>query len=366
MQTWITSLARLARPATFALAVAALSLAGCSAHAEHPAPARDPDVVRISGKEVSIIPQLTMALGNFDKEGVRVALVDDTIYEGPHYRMQRALDRGEIDMSVHWFQHVFFGNAHDEPTVAVMMLNAAPGLTVMVADRVKSRVRSAADFRGLKVAEGMGYSTKSVIMNLLAARSGLAPGSYTRILAEPEGRLEATLRALEAGEVDVIAFREPHTSAILATNRVSTIYDLSSPEETERALGSAYPAQSVFTTPAFLRAHPDQAQRVVNAFVRTMRFVNSHSAEEIAAVMPAEFFAGKDREAEIAVLRASLPSFAKGDYGFKPGHARIMQQAIDSAQYDESIEGQFRAAARNKSLPVERIYDNRLVQRATK
>ncbi len=323
------------------------------------------DAIRLSGREISIIPQLTEALGNFEKEGVKVELVADTVFEGPHYRMQRALNRCEIDMSVHWFQHIFYGHAHNEPTVALMMFNGAPGLTIMVPNRVKDKVRSAADFHDLKVAEGMGYSTKSIIMNLLASRAGLPPRSYTPILSAPEGRLEATLKALDSGEVDVIAFREPQTSAIRATNRVSVIYDLTTPARTRKVLGAEYPAQTLFAAPDFLNEHPEQVQRVVNAFVRTMHFVNTHGADEIAAAMPA-YFEGKDKEKEVALIRAQMPSYAAGKFGFKEDHAMLMQRAIDNAQYDDTVEGNFRALARQRQIPARRLFDNRFVDRAMK
>jgi len=337
---------------------------GMTASAAVAAGSKSAPAVRISGKEISIIPELTRSLGNFEKEGVKVRLIDDTEYPGPDYRMQRALNKGQIDMSVHWFQHVLYGNAHNEPTVGLMLFNGAPGLTVMVANRVKDRVRTAADFGGLKIAEGMGYSTKSVIMNLLTARAGLPPHSYTPILSAPEGRLEGTLKALNTGEVDVIAFREPATSAILATGQVTPIYDLTSPASTAKVLGAAYPAQSLFTSPAFVRKHPAQVQKVVNAFVRTMRFVNTHSADEIAAALPSEHYKGKDRRAEIELLKSSMATFAKGSYAFTPADAQLMKQAVDNAQYDDTEEGAYRTVARHKPFVISELYDNRFVDKA--
>lgn len=363
---------RFFQTAMLGIAAAGLGLTGAAAVASGPggdtAPVavKDDMVVRISGKEISLIPQLTQALGNFEKEGVRVDLVDDTVYEGPHYRMPRGLNNKQIDMSVHWFQHVYFGRAHNEPVTALMMFNSSPGLTIMVANRVKDRVRSAADFRGLRVAEGMGYSTKSVIMNLLAARAGLPPKSYTPILSAPEGRMEGTLRALETGEVDVIAFRDPQTTEILATGKVTTIYDLTTPEKTAKVLGASFPAQSLFATPQFLRAHPEIAQRVTNAFVRTMRFVNTHSAEEILAAMPPEFMKNKTPAQRLEAVREMLPTFTTGNFAFTPKHAGLMQQAIDAAQYDNSVEGQYRAVARGRQVPLTDLYDNRFVNRAMK
>ncbi|MBN8845867.1 MAG: ABC transporter substrate-binding protein [Sphingomonadales bacterium] len=323
------------------------------------------DALRLTGREVSIMPQLTQALGNFEKEGVKVELVFEKIYEEPHYRMQRALKRCDIDMSVHWFQHVYFGHGHDEPAVALMMFNGAPGLTVMVSDRIKGKVKSGADFRGLKVSEGMNYSTKSIVMNLLRARGGLPAGAYTPVNSGVEGRLPATIKGLDEGEVDIIAFREPHASEILKTGKVSVLYDLTTPAKTKKLLGAELPAQSLFTSPNFLRDHPDQVQKVVNAFVRTMRFVNTHSAEEVAAAMP-DYFKGKNVEAEVALLRANMPTFVTGNYRFTGAQAKLMQEAINSANYEGTEEGAFRQRAQGQHLTNAQLFDNRFVDRAMK
>jgi hypothetical protein len=42
---------------------------------------------------------------------VNARLIADTDYDEPHYRMQSALNRQQIDLAVHWFQNVIYGNA---------------------------------------------------------------------------------------------------------------------------------------------------------------------------------------------------------------------------------------------------------------
>ena len=56
-------------------------------------------------------------------------------------------------------------------------------------------------------------------------------------------------------------------------------------------------------SPKYIDAHPDTVQRLVNALVRTMRFVNTHTAEEIAEKLAPDYFDKKDRRAEIEYIR---------------------------------------------------------------
>lgn len=323
--------------------------------------------VKISGKEVSILPELTEALGNFEKEGIDAELIGKDDYDGPDYLIQKALNNGQIDISVHWFQHVIYGEAHKQPTKAVMLLNDAPGVTVMVANRVKDKVRSAADFRGLKIAEGGGYGTKSMVVNLLATRAGLPLGTYTPMFTFVEGRLDATMKALADGDVDVIAFREPMAGTIQASGQVSTLYELSNRRNTTATFGAPMAAQSVLTSNEYLTAHPDRVQHVVNAFTRTMRFINSHTAEEIIARLPKSHFkSDEQRNEEIRSLRRSLGSYAKGDYSFTPAMAKLQITMIDNAPFDDGEEGQYRRKGKRQNLAPTSLYTNVFVAKAMK
>lgn len=353
------------RNLSFALLAAGVAaLCSGSADARVAKPKLTP--VIISGKEVSILPDLTLALGNFAKEGIDAKLIDDTKYPGPDYLMQAALNKGQVDVAVHWFQHVIYGDAHHQPTKAVMVLNDAPGLTVMVANRVKDRVHSAADFKGLKVAEGGGYATKSMIVNLLTAKAGLPTGSYTPVFTGSEGRQEATLKALADGDVDIIAFREPQASGIQATGQVTTLYRLADAAGTRKVLGAELPAQSVFTSTKYISQHPDRVQHVVNAFVRTMRFVNTHTPEEIVARLPDSYFKGSDRATVTRTLAANMSTFAKDGFTFTPTEAKLQQELVDNAPFDDGAEGIWRRESKHTGVAPSELYTNVFAEKATK
>jgi NitT/TauT family transport system substrate-binding protein len=245
-----------------------------------------------------------------------------------------------------------------------MLFNDAPGMTVMVADRVKDEVKGVADFKGRRVAEGAGYGTKSVITHWLAVKSGLPPHSYTPVMLGKEGRQEAVIRGLREGTVDVMTFQEPVTSALQATGLVSTLYDLNSGESTARVLGAPFPAQSLLMSPKYIAAHPQTVQHLVNALVRTMRFINTHGAEEIAANLPQDYFAGKDRAAEVKLIADTLPTFAKADYSFSPREVKLAAQINLDADFDRSVEGQWRATGDKSKVRPDALYDNRFVVKA--
>jgi NitT/TauT family transport system substrate-binding protein len=285
---------------------------------------------------------------------------------GEDYLMQEPLIKGQIDASYHWFNHTIFGARHGFPIQAVMVFNDAPGMTVMIANHLKGHVRSAADFRDRNVAEGAGYGTKAVITGYLVHRAGLPQHAYTPVMVASEGRQQAVLKGLKQGEVDVMTFQEPLTTVLQRSGLVTTLYDLNSRESTEKALGAAFPAQSLLVSPAYMQAHPDTVQHLVNAFVRTMRYVNTHDPDQIAAQLPGDYFRGKDRQAAVEYIRDTLPTYAKGDYSFSPAAARVVVDAIMLSDFDRSQEGQWRATGDNSKVHVEDLYTNRFVNVAMK
>ena len=319
--------------------------------------------VRISIDEDPIVVRLAQSLGYFAAEGIEIVPVDLEKLAGEDYLMQQPLIDGRIDASYHWFNHTVFGARHGLLIEAVMVFNDAPGMTVMVANRVKDVVHGAADFAGRNVAEGASYGTKSVITGYLAQKAGVPRHGYAPVMTASEGRLEAVLAGLRQGSVDVMTFQEPVTSALQASSMVTTLYDLNSRASTAKVLGAPFPAQSLLVSPKYAAAHPATVQHLVNAFVRAMRFVNSHDADAIAAKLPPGYF-GKEREARLAYIRATLPTYASGDYSIPPAGARLVVDVMRSSDFDASDEGRWRAGGDDTKVRADRLYDNRFVLKA--
>jgi len=127
---------------------------------------------------------------------------------------------------------------------------------------------------------------------------------------------------------------------------------------------SAFPAQSLLISPAYIEAHPDTVQHLVNALVKAMRFVNSRTAEEIAEKLPPDYFDKKDRSAQIKFIRDTLPTYAKGDYSFSPAAVKLVVDAIQASAFDSSPEGQWRATGENSKVKIDQLFDNRFVRNA--
>ena len=322
--------------------------------------------VRMSVDEEPIAVALAQSLGYFRSEDIDFVPVDLEKLTGEDYLMQEALVKGRLDASYHWFNHVIYGAKHGFPVKAVMVFNDAPGMTVLVAKRVKDQIHGVPDFKGRQVAEGAGYGTKSVVNHFMARKAGLPPDAWTSVMLAKEGRTEAVIQGLKENKVDVMMFEEPVVSSLKATGMVTPLLDLNSRATTEQQLGAWFPAQSLIMSPGYIEKHPATVQHLVNAFVKTMRFINSHSVDEIVAKLPADYFKGKDRDAEIQLIRNTISTQAKGNYAFTPAAVHMVVDMNLSSGFDKSGEGQWRAGGDKSKVVADQLYTNRFVDTAMK
>lgn len=323
-----------------------------------------PVKVKMSIDETPIVPLLAKSLGFLALEGVEIQPVSIESFAPNDFEMQKPMREGRIDVAYHWFNHAVFGARHGLPITAVMVFNDAPGMTVLVENSKLVTIRSPADFGGKVIASGAGYGTKSLITHALAARHGSGSTAYRSVFTATQGREAGIMGGLKDRTVDVVVSEEPFTGTVRASGLATPLIDLTSGASTRAALGAPWPAQSLLMSPTFLRKNPKAAQRVVNAFVRTMRWINTHSAEEIAARLPESYFAGHDRAARIAQLRATLPGFARGDYRLSPQGATLVIDAISAYPFDASASGKWRSGAVVARVKPQVTYDNSLVERA--
>lgn len=343
-----------------------LAMAICLAPAPASAGMKAPIQVRMSIDEDPVVPYLAQSLGYLEDEGIEIVPVKITDHAPNDYQFQTLLAEGKIDIAYHWFNHAIFGARNGHPVTAVMMINDAPAMEVLVAEQRKGDIRGAADFKGINIAEGATYGTKSVITGYLAQKAGLPAHSYASVIKEVAGRQQAVVEGLKAGKVDVVTAQEPMVSALKQQGLAATIYDMSSGAATARTFGSAWPAQSLLVAPGYLKKNPEAIQGVVNAYVRTLRFMASNDVRGIVAKLPDSYFAGKDRAAEIEHLRATLPSYAVSDYRIEMKSVALVNDVIRSSSFDQSPSGQWRAAGRDQPIALQALFDNRFVDRAMK
>ena len=254
---------------------------------------------------------------------------------------------GRIDAIMAYYHHNIVHRSQGRDFEAIVTLGVTPGTKVLVANQAKDRYKTAADLKGSRIIAGGDGSSKTAVANALLLAGGHKIGDYTRIRNESRDKIAAALRA---GDADLVVAPTPDGDYYEDLGLATVFADLTTIEGTRKHLGTLMPTSTVYMRSERVKAHPDIAQHLATAFVRALQWINSHTAEQIAQVVPADFM-GKDRAAYLKVLKDEMPMF-KTD-------GRMPQEG---AEYEWRVLSE--ANPKYKTVRVADTYTNRFVDAA--
>jgi NitT/TauT family transport system substrate-binding protein len=90
---------------------------------------------------------------------------------------------------------------------------------------------------------------------------------------------------------------------------LTILSDTRTQKDTEAVFGGDYPGGAFYTRPEWIKAHPEETQALTNAMVATLKWIHSHSAEEIMEKMP-ENLVGPHKDDYLAALKNTIPMYS--------------------------------------------------------
>ena len=111
---------------------------------------------------------------------------------------------------------------------------------------------------------------------------------------------------------------------------MKVVADTRTLEGTTKVYGGPYPAAVLYTPTAFAEKNPNTIQALVNAFVRGLKWVQAHNADEIAKMMPEEYMLG-DKPLFVEAIKANHDAYSPDGRFLKdaPETALKVLQAFD-------------------------------------
>jgi NitT/TauT family transport system substrate-binding protein len=236
-------------------------------------------------KQIYLPAKLTEQLGYFKEQGIEVELMS----EPSGVNAEDELLAGAVQGVVGFYDHTIDLQAKGKAIESVVQFSQAPGEVELVSSKMADKIKSPADFKGKTLGvTGLGSST-NFLTHYLAVSNGV---KISEITAIPVGSGTTFIAALKQGKIDAGMTTEPTISRLLKTGDAKILVDLRSPDLTQKALGGLYPAASLYMQTSWVNSHKPQVQKLANAFVKTLKYIQTHTAEEIAAHMPADYYAG--------------------------------------------------------------------------
>lgn len=269
---------RFRRGVAYALATLVVLMAG---------PARAADVTLMVGgieKQIYLPLMLTERLGYFRDERLDVTILN----EPAGVEAATEMLAGAVQGVIGFYDHTIFLQSLGKFTESVVQLSRVPGEVELVSS-AHPDIRSLADLKGRRLGiTGLGSSTDFLTQYLLMA-AGLKLSDVTPV---PVGAGDTLISAMRHGQIDAAMTTEPTISRLLAGGEARVLVDLRTLEGTKAVLGGPYPAACLYMETGWVNTHREVVQKLANAFVRTLRFIATHTAQEIAERMPRDFYVG--------------------------------------------------------------------------
>jgi NitT/TauT family transport system substrate-binding protein len=103
-----------------------------------------------------------------------------------------------------------------------------------------------------------------------------------------------------------------------------------------------------------VNAHKDLTQKLANAFVKTLKFINTHTAAEIAAKMPPDYYVGNEAQ-YVKALDAGKQMFTPDGVMPKGGPETVL-----------AVLSQFKDSLKGKTIDLSKTYTTEFVDAANK
>ncbi|MEU2055794.1 ABC transporter substrate-binding protein [Streptomyces bungoensis] len=246
---------------------------------------------------------LTQRLGYFDSEGLDVELLS----EPAGVQAETALVSGQVQGAVGFYDHTLDLQTKGKSVESVVQFSHAPGEVEVVSTQKAGDITSPKDFKGRKLGiTGLGSST-DFLTKYLAVKNGVKVSEFTPVAV---GAGPTFISAMQKGAIDAGMTTDPTVATLLDKKAGKLLLDMRTPEGSQQALGGPYPSSSLYMQTDWVNGHKDTVQKLVNAFVKTLKWMSTHSASEIAAKMPADYSQG-DKTLYAQAIKSTLPMFTK-------------------------------------------------------
>jgi len=311
--------------------------------------AKDPEkqkvVLGVGGKSLLYYLPLTIAERRryFEEEGLEVKIND---FAGGSQSLQ-ALIGGSVDVVTGGYEHTLNMQVKGQDVRAVVELGR--NATVLVVRKAKAdKIKSLADLKGAKIGVTAPGSSTYFFTVYLLSKAGLKPADASFIGV---GGGAGAVAGIMTGELDALSNLDPVISRLEAEGAVSVLADSRTPQGTAEIFGGPVPAAVLYARQDFIDANPETMQRLVNAFMKSLKWIGSATPEQIVDTVPKALWLG-DKDLYTRSVAASLPTYSRTGMITEDG----MKASLRVMQFDPAIA--------NAKIDLTKTYDGRFVKKA--
>ena len=289
---------------------------------------------------------LAQQLDEYKKAGVDVELVD---FKGGSQSLTAVIG-GSADVVSGYFDHCVNLAAKNQTLQSFVVYDRYPGLALVVGPAQTGKITSVKDLAGKKVGVTAPGSSTDFFLKYLLSKDGIDSNSVGVIGI---GIAATAIAAMEQGSVDAAVMLDPAITLLQDKYKnLAILSDTRSGSDTIKVFGGEYPGGALYTKAAWIEAHPKETQALTNAILATLKWIHSHSAEEIMAKMP-DNLVGPDKALYLAALKNTIPMYSATGL-MDPKGAQAVLDVFSQSSPD----------VKNAHIDLSKTYTNKFVEQA--
>ena len=291
---------------------------------------------------------LAKQLGEYEKAGVNVDVVD---FKGGSQSLQAVMG-GSADVVSGYFDHTVNLAAKGQELQSFVVYDRYPGFALVVSPKHTASIKSIKDLANKKVGVSAPGSSTDFFLKYILKKNGVDPNSIGVIGV---GLGATAIASMEQGEIEAAIMLDPAVTVLQGRHKDITILsDTRSQKDTLAVFGGEYPGGALYTKADWIASHEKEVQAMTIAIVNTLKWIHTHTPEEIADKMPPELV-GKDKPGYIAALKNTLPMYSETGLMDPKGAAAVL------AVFSQSSPDVAKA-----NVDLSKTYTNKYVEAAKK
>ncbi len=289
---------------------------------------------------------LAEELGEYKKAGVEIELVN---FKGGSQALTAVIG-GSADVVSGYYDHCVNLAAKNQNLQAFVVYDRYPGLVLGVSPRHTAAINSVRDLAGKKVGVSAPGSSTDFFLKFLLARNAVATDSVAVIGI---GLDAAAVAAMERGAVDAAVMLDPTPTLLNARfPPLKILSDTRTEADTLSVFGGEYPGGALYARGDWITRHEKETQALANAILATLKWIHSHTPEEIMAKTPDDLV-GPDKALYLAALKNAIPMYSTTGR-MDPKGAEAVLKVFSQSSPDVA----------KAKIDLARTYTNRFVEQA--
>src|SRR3954463_15272354 len=334
------------------IAAAAAAAAGCGSSSSSDSAATGGGTTTVKlmvgglDKQIYLPAMLAQKLGYYKQQGLNVELSD----EPAGVEAANQLLAGKDDGVIGFYDHTLDLQGKGKQTESVGQLLRLPGEAEVCRNDVAGQIQSPANWGGRKLGvTGLGSSTY-FLTQYLATHNGVPSNKITPVAVKAGPTFVA---AMQQKSIDCGMTTEPTITAVQEKQLGTPLVDMRSEAGTVQALGGAYPASALYMRNDWVAKNPATVQKLANALVKTLHYIQSHTAAQITDQMPPDYYAGVGKAQYVKALDAQKAIFSPDGIMPKGGPETVLKVL---SSFDPAVKG--------KQIDLAKTYTTQFAEKA--